>query len=77
MQTLKNYMANYPLNASQRDWADFFGISQSYLSQILTGARSPSKELMKRIEKKTRGAVPIIVWFTPPTTTHEDQIDAA
>jgi len=71
-------MASYPLNASQEDWAEFFGISQSYLSQISTGARSPGKELMKRIEEKTRGAVPIMVWFTPPpTTTHGDRADAA
>jgi len=63
MQNLNQYIASYPVAATQIEWARFFGISQPYLSQILSGARTPHRALMKRIEEKTRGAVPVVVWF--------------
>lgn len=63
MKTLEEYIAAYPLHATQQEWARFFGVSQGYLSQIISGARYPSPRLMRRIEEKTRGEVPVIVWF--------------
>lgn len=69
MQTLRTYIAAYPRKATQRDWAKFFGISQAYFSQIMSGARFPSPRLMQRIEDRTRGEVPIAVWFKTLNTT--------
>lgn len=63
MQTLSQYIANHPIRATQCEWARFLGISQPYLSQILSGARTPHWRLMRRIEEKTRGAVPMDVWL--------------
>lgn len=63
MQTLSQYIASHPIRATQSEWARFLGISQPYLSQILSGARTPHWRVMRRIEGKTRGAVPMDVWF--------------
>jgi len=68
MQTLRSYVDTYPTPATQRQWAAFFGISQAFFSQILRGDRLPGRETMMRIEKRTRGEVPVIVWFL---TDHE------
>ena len=66
MQTLEQYISSYPIRATQQEWARFFGISQPYLSQILSGRRTPHRVLMQKIERRTRGAVPVMVWFNQP-----------
>ncbi|WP_104019091.1 helix-turn-helix domain-containing protein [Roseovarius nitratireducens] len=63
MQTLGQYISNHPIRATQREWARFLGVSQPYLSQILSGTRTPHWRVMRRIEERTRGAVPMAVWF--------------
>ena len=69
MQTLKEYIAAYPLKAKQSQWAKVFGISQPYLSQILAGRRLPHPKLMQTIEAQTRGRVPVSVWFQKQETS--------
>jgi len=76
MQTLNRYIADHPVRATQHEWAQFLGISQPYLSQLLSGVRTPHWRVMRRIEEKTRGEVPVIVWLqqmeaTAAKTTHE------
>lgn len=63
MQTLREYISHYPMRATHAQWAAFFGISQPFFSQLISGARFPSRKLMMRIEERTRGAVPVTVWF--------------
>jgi transcriptional regulator with XRE-family HTH domain len=40
-----------------RDFASELGLSPSYLSQLLSGHRSPRNDLMRRIHAATGGAV--------------------
>ncbi len=53
---------------SQSDIAMKFGISQAYLSQILSGKRRPSLDLAIRIERLTDGAVPATSWVEQEDT---------
>jgi len=76
MQTLNRYIADHPVRATQREWAQFLGVSQPYLSQILSGVRTPHWRVMRRIEDKTRGEVPMTVWLqqmeaAPAQAPHE------
>lgn len=47
----------------QKEWAERFGISQPYLSDLLRGNRTPSLEVAVRIERETQGAVPAVSWI--------------
>lgn len=41
-----------------------FGISRSFLSEILSGAKMPGRKTMSRIAEVTNDAVPVTSWFT-------------
>jgi DNA-binding transcriptional regulator YdaS (Cro superfamily) len=67
---------------TQTVWAGRFGVSKSYLSDILNGNRTPSLHVAVRIERATGGAVPASSWVPEaaprpvvPTPTPEE--DAA
>lgn len=59
---LKAWMAGQEPR-SQRAWAERLGVAQSYLSQILTGARQPGRATIEQIERATAGAVSAAAWF--------------
>ena len=44
---------------TQRSFADKVGVTESYMSQIMSGVRSPSLHLAKRILKETDSQVTI------------------
>jgi len=58
MEKLRAYLADKPKGV----FASRLGTSPSYLSQLLSGRRRPSYELMLRIEQETGGAVDLRSW---------------
>lgn len=62
MEKLNTYTAG----KSSREVAALFGISQPYLSQLLTGVRTPSLKLALLIEDVSSGAVPVSSWKVGP-----------
>lgn len=58
MHKLKTYLADKP----KAKFAVKVGIRPAYLSQIMSGFRSPSFDLMQRIEKETNGEVDLNSW---------------
>ena len=63
MQKLRHHIDR--LGISQTAFAERLGVSKGYLSQILSGKREPSRELIQRIDQATEGHVPPAVWFQP------------
>lgn len=59
---LRGWMAHQEPR-SQREWAARLGISQSYLSQILSAVRDPGRDTILQIERATAGEVPAAAWF--------------
>lgn len=47
---------------TRSSWASTLCISGGYLSDILNGKKRPSLDLAVRIERETRGAVPVASW---------------
>ena len=58
MQTLKTSL----MDRKKSDFAKLLGISDSYLSQYLSGHRRPGYERMLEIERLTDGEVPVQSW---------------
>lgn len=58
MFTLKDYLTN----RRKSDFAKQLGISDSYLSQYLSGHRRPGYERMLEIERITNGQVSVQSW---------------
>lgn len=54
--TLEDYFAGEP-HGSKKEFADYLGITPTWLSLLLRGARQPSPKLAKDIEKATQGLV--------------------
>lgn len=50
---------------TQHAWAAELGISRSYLSQLLSGAKVPSVAVAKQIDAATGGRVPWQSFFEP------------
>lgn len=48
---------------SRKDWSKRLGLSNSYLSEILNGRKTPSISVIRQIAEKTDGAVPPAAWF--------------
>ena len=48
---------------NQSEFAKLIGITQTYLSQIETGAKTPSIEVLERISKEFEIPLPIIFWL--------------
>lgn len=59
---LRNIVENSGLR--QKVWAEQLGVSQAYLSELMSGAKRPSLELAVRIEEAT--GLPVRSWVRPP-----------
>ncbi len=68
MQALRDFLAK----KSQRQFAKSVGISDPYLSQILSGLKRPSFDLMCRIETATDGKVTLDSWRRDQMIENED-----
>ena len=53
---LKEYFKDEPYG-SKKEMADYLGITPTWLSLLMSGARQPSAVLAKQIEKATQGLV--------------------
>jgi DNA-binding transcriptional regulator YdaS (Cro superfamily) len=53
------------------DFAKRIGVSSAYLSQLLSGKRTPSLEVAVKIERETGGAVLAASWVPLATVEHE------
>lgn len=62
MTDLATYISRAP-GRTQQEWADDFGISRSFLSEILSGVKMPGRKTMSRIAEVTDNAVPVTSWF--------------
>lgn len=63
--TLAEFIASPAGQArSQSAWAASAGVSKSYFSELVSGARVPSVEVAKRISMATNGQVPWVSFFT-------------
>lgn len=47
---------------SQMDWAGKVGISQTYMSQIENGIKTPSLEVIQQYERLSQKPLAIILW---------------
>lgn len=56
----------FSANLTQTEFAARVGTKKSHLSGIVSGKRRPGLSLATRIEKETRGAVPIVSWASQP-----------
>lgn len=72
MTKLAAYMKDRSPPKTQADWGALFGISRNYLSEIASGAKSPSLEVAVRIERATGGAVPASSWIESPAASDEE-----
>lgn len=61
MEQLKIYLSD----KRKGDFARSLGIAPAYLSQILSGSKRPSFELMVRIDDETNGDVGLYDWIIP------------
>lgn len=57
---------------SQSEWAKRLGISRSYLSDILSGNKTPSLALAVKIQAETAGEVSCESWISRHATPKED-----
>lgn len=48
---------------NQSEFAKLIGISQTYLSQIESGSKTPSSSVLEEIAKSFEIPLPIIYWF--------------
>lgn len=62
MMTLTEFIESRP-DRPQREWAEEFGVSRSFFSEILSGRKFPGRKTISRIEEVTGGKVPASVWF--------------
>ena len=59
METLAKYLKG----KRKQDFANEIGIVPAYLSQILSGIKRPSFDLMVRIDAASDGQVPLASWI--------------
>lgn len=62
--TLAEFIGSQP-KRTQAEWAEHFGLSRSYMCEILSGASIPGRKTIAKIAERTNGAVPPEVWFQP------------
>jgi len=48
---------------TQHEYAKIIGITQAYLSQVETGKKKPSIEVLEKISKDSNTPLPIMFWF--------------
>lgn len=56
------HLATYLAGKRNAEFARRLGISDAFLSQLLSGKRRPSLDLAFKIERATAGLVPASVW---------------
>lgn len=66
MSRLRSYLSDN--NLRQAEFAAAVGATQATISGLVNGTRSPSLDLAVRIERETKGAVPVSSWVQPATT---------
>lgn len=64
MMTLKEYLASKP-NITRRQFAADIGITQSYLSEIVSGKKAPGAAIIWKIQNQTKGKVTLNDWVGP------------
>jgi transcriptional regulator with XRE-family HTH domain len=52
-------------NTTQARFADEAGLSKPYLSEILSGKKTPSLDMASRLSRATGGVVPISAFVSP------------
>jgi len=62
--------AHPEVGKTQKDWAEHFGFSRSYLAEILSG-RIPGRKAIEKINSGTNGAVHPSIWFEAPEPCSE------
>ena len=60
MENLASYLSDTGI--TQSAFSKKIGVSDGYLSQILSGVRAPSFKLMLKIENETGMRVPVDAW---------------
>lgn len=63
MEKLKAHLTR--TKTRQLEFARSLGISQSYVSEMLSGKRTPSLAMAGRIASATKGRVPVSAWIKP------------
>ncbi|MGP9790669.1 helix-turn-helix domain-containing protein [Roseinatronobacter sp. NSM] len=71
MMTLTDYIRKRELR--QEDAANEIGISRSYLSEIMSRAKQPGRDTIKKIDTWSNGEVPPAVWFLPVEQQNRQQ----
>lgn len=67
MEKLSAYLKDKP----KGDFAKALGTSPSYLSQLMSGYRRPSFQMMLKIERLSEGEVDLHSWSPSDNTTSE------
>jgi transcriptional regulator with XRE-family HTH domain len=75
MMTLSDYMTHQ--NKRQDVAAREIGISRSYLSEILTGAKQPGRDTIAKIAIWSGNQVSPEVWFNPHVQQNAQQANVA
>lgn len=61
MKTLSEYIESHPVKLSHQQWADRFGISRSYMTEILSGKKHPGQATVRKIAAATGGDVVLVI----------------
>lgn len=65
MKTLRQYIEAANPKRTHLEWAQFFGISRSYFTEIVNGDVVPGTKVIRSIADATGGKVSPGVWFPP------------
>jgi transcriptional regulator with XRE-family HTH domain len=71
MEALAQFIAGSPKRPMEA-WAKEFGISRSYLTEILSRTKQPGRATIEKISAATSGAVPPESWFRTHSTKTGD-----
>ena len=63
-QAIRNIRKERTPQLNQAEFASYIGITQTYLSQIETGSKTPNISVLESISKKFEIPLPIIFWFS-------------
>ena len=61
--SIRNIRKERVPHLNQSEFAKLIGITQTYLSQIETGAKTPNISVLEEISKQFEIPLPIIFWF--------------
>lgn len=60
----------------QGEFADLVGVTQGLVSRLANGTSKPGLDLAVRIDKATRGAVPVHSWVEPQSAERDGEAAA-